>query len=462
MEQIPLKNIKTTLIYVALAALIGGYILVFEKGPTKSKSDDEKKVNVLDHFVADDIQEVQVEDLGNSANAKLGPIQLRKDDKDSWSIVSPRQYKADDATVRSLLTGIGDFNPDTTIDNPSSLKDFGLDPPQGKCVLKSKGGQTFTLLVGDKGLGGSNVYLKSADKNKVYLVGSFAADNLHKDINSYRDRSFFKTDSVLAQRIHIQRDGKIYEFEKDKGNIWNITRPIQAKADTNKIRDLLNSISSLRIEEFVTDHPSGLSAYGLSDPRIRIEVLNGDSPRSHTILIGKKKEKGTTLYAKSGEEPYLYTVGEYFDKTLDLKMDDYRDKTPLQFDGGAVKSLTIHRGTASYTYVKDAKGQWACPGRANGNNEATGLIFQLAGLAVTDFPSAKEPNGLKDPLFQVEIALNDGKSRTYRFGRRDQGKVYVGMSGSDQVYRTADTVVSQMEGYYSSIMTPVAGPSPAK
>lgn len=453
-----MKNLKTTLAYVIAAALIGGYIYFFEKGPAKTKSEDDKKVKVLDRFVADDIQEVQVEDFSNTTNTKLGPIQMRKGDKDSWDIVSPRMYKADDSTVRSMLTGIGDFNPDTTIDNPTSLKDFGLDPPQGKCTLKSKGGETFTLLVGDKALGGSTVYIKAADKNKVYLVGSYAADNLHKDINSYRDRSFFKTDSVLAQRVRIQRDGKVYAFEKDKGNSWNITEPVSAHADTNKIRDLLNSISSLRIEDFVSDHPSGLAAYGLSSPKIRIEVLNSDSSKVHTILIGKKRDKTTTLYAKSGEEPYLYSVGEYFDKTMDLKIDDYRDKTPLQFDGGAVKDLTIHRGTTTYAYQKDPKGQWTCPGRENANSEAANLIAQLASLVVTDFPSAKESTGLKDPLFQVDVTLVDGKTRTYRFGRRDQGKVYVGTATSKDVYRTSDAVVAQMESYYNSIMTPVAKP----
>jgi hypothetical protein len=451
-----LKNLKSTLLYLIVAALIGGYIYFFEKGPIKPKTEDEKKVKVLEKFVADDIQQIQVEDFSNTANAKMGPILLKKGDKETWTIDSPKRYRADDATIRSLLTGIGDFNPDTTIENPASLKDFGLDPPQGKCTLKSKAGETFVLLVGNKGMGGSTVYIKPGDKNKVYLVGSFAADSLHKDINSYRDRFFFKTDSVLAQKIRVQHGGKVYAFEKDKGSQWNITEPLHSKADTNKVRDLLNSISSLRIEEFVTDHPSGLSSYGLSSPRDRVDVVNNDS--SHTILIGKKKDKTTNLYAKSGEEPYLDLVGEYIDKTLDLKIDDYRDKSALQFDGGAVKSLTVHRGATAYIYQKDAKGQWACPGRSAANDEATNLINQLASMAVLEFPASKEPNGLKDPVFQVEVSLVDGSVQAYHFGRRDQGKVYVSTDRSKDVYKISDAVVAQMEGYYNSILTPVAKP----
>ncbi|HVZ81955.1 MAG TPA: DUF4340 domain-containing protein [bacterium] len=453
-----MKNFKTTYFYLLVVVLVGGYIYFFERGPAK-KPEDDKKVAVLDRFVADEIQSIQVEDFSNSANVKMGPILMTKGDKDVWTIDSPKHYKADEATIRSLLTGIGDMNPETTIEAPSDLKQFGLDPPQGKCTLKSKSGQTFVLLVGNKAIGGSTVYVRPGDKNKVYLVGSYAADNLHKGLDSYRDRFFFKTDSVLARKVRVVRDGKTASFERDKGGQWNIVAPIQSKADTNKVRDLLNTISSLRIEEFVTDHPTDLKIYGLSSPHIRIEVQNSDSSGTHSILIGRKKLKTTNLYAKSGEEPYVGLVGEYIDKSLDLKIDDYRDKTALQFDGGAVKNLVVRRGSASYAYQKDVKGAWTCPGRPNADNEAKNLIDQLASETVLEFPPSDEATGLKEPVFQVEVTLADGSTANYRFGRREQGKVFVSSSRSKDVYKIADAVVSTMEGYYNSILTPVAAPA---
>jgi len=455
-----MKKYQTTLIYLALAALLGGYIYFFERGPAKKEKEEDKKPKVFANFVADDIKEIQIENLGTTLTAQKAPIVLQKDDKDAWHIISPRAFRADDSTVRSILTAIGDFNPDTTIDKPASLKDYGLDPPMARCTLKSKTGASFVLLVGNKDMTGSSAYVKTIDKDTVYLATSYMADNLHKGINDYRDHSFFKTDTVVAKKIQVTRDGKTVIFEKDKNNAWNITRPIEARADSSKIRDLLNTISSLHIQDFCTDHPASLSSYGLSNPRIRLEVWPSDGGPSNAILIGHKKDKTENLYAKSNDEPYVYLVGDYIDKNMDLKLSDYRDKTILQFDGGAVKSLKIQKGSQLFAYVKDDKGQWSCAGRANAGTEASSLINQLSGLTISDFTEKPTGTGLATPPFVVEVGLSDGATRVFKFGNRNKDKVYLMADKSKDVYLVQDGILSQMEGYYNTILTPISVSSP--
>src|SRR5581483_2748113 len=157
--------------------LLGVYSYFFERGPVKPKEDEAKKVKVFDNFVADDIREINIEYLGSTTNAAKYTIDIQKDDKDIWQITSPQNFKADESVVRSMLTGVGDFNPHPTIDNPAHLKDFGLDPPVAHCVMKAKSGTVFDLLIGDKNMGNTSTYVKPANKNTVYLVTTYAADN---------------------------------------------------------------------------------------------------------------------------------------------------------------------------------------------------------------------------------------------------------------------------------------------
>ncbi len=449
-----MKNLKSTVLYLAIAALLGGYIYFFERGPVKPK-EEEKKDKVFDNFVADDIRDITIENLGTTLTAKKTLIELKKDDKDLWQIISPQAFKADEGTVRTMLSGVGDFNPDATIDNPTNLKDYGLDSPLARCTLKSKNGASYVLLIGAKNMSNSSTYIKRGDKNTVYLVASFAAENLTKDLNNYRDKTFFKTDTVLAQKVKITRDGKVFSFEKDKDNNWNITEPIQVLADTSKIRDLLNNISSLNIQDFENDHPSSLAKYGLSKPRIQIEVWSSDSKTPRSILIGHKKGKTTNLFAAYSESSSVYLVGEYIDKTLNLNLADFRDKKTMQFDGGAVKSLTVHHGDKAYVYQKDAKGQWSSPGRTDANAEGTALVNQLSGITITDFPDKEAATGLTQPAFVVEVALTDGTNRSFRFGTRDKGKVYLASDKSKDVYLVGDGIISLMEVYYNTVLTPV-------
>lgn len=454
-----MKNFKTTLITVAVAALLGGYIYFFERGPVKKE--EEKKTKVFNNFVADDIKDIQIENLGATLNAEKTPIVLQRDNKDVWQILSPKAFRADESTIRSMLNAIGDFNPDVTIEKPANLKDFGLDPPLARCTLKSKAGTTFTILVGNKDMTGSSAYVKTADKDTVYLATSYMADNLHKGTNDYRDHGFFKTDPVVAKKIQITRNGKTLVFEKDKNNAWNISRPLAARADSGKIRDLLNTISSLHIQDFVADHPSALAPYGLSAPHLRVEVWPSDGGPSNAILVGRPKDKTSNLYAKSGEEPYVYLIGDFFDKNMDLKVSDYRDKTILQFDSGAAKSLTVHRGSQVFIYRKDDKGQWSSPSRPNGATEAASLLNQLSGITISDFVEKPANTGLSAPPFVAEVGLADGTTRVFKFGKREKDKVNLSVGKSAEVYLVPDSVVSQIEGYYNTILTPVAAASPA-
>ena len=453
-----MKNIKTTLIYLAVGALLGGYIYFFERGPVKKE--EEKKPKFFPNFIADDIKDIQIENIGTTLTAEKIPIVLQKDEKDVWHILSPKEFRADESAIRSMLNAIGDFNPDVTIEKPANLKDFGLDPPMARCTLKSKTGTSFVILIGNKDMTASNAYVKTSDKDTIYLASAYMADNLHKSVNDYRDHNFFKTDSVVAKKIQIIRNGKTIVFEKDKNNIWNISQPLVARADPGKIRDLLNTISSLHIQDFVTDHPYGLAAFGLSTPHLRVEVWPSDGGPSNSILVGHVKEKTATLYAKSGDEPFVCLVGDYFDKNMDLKISDYRDKTILQFDSGSAKSITVRRGNQVYAYQKDAKGQWSCPGRPGGTTEAESLLNQLSGITISDFVENLQNTGLSAPLFVVEVGLIDGTSRVFRFGKREKDKVNLSIGKSSDVYLVPDGVVSQMEGYYNTILTPVMATSP--
>ena len=453
-----MKNFKTTLIYFIVAVLIGGYIFFFERGA--AKKEEEKKPKVFTNFVADDIKDIQIENLGTTLTAEKSAIILQKDGKDVWHILSPKAFRADESTVRSMLNAIGDFTPDVTIDKPANLKDFGLDPPLARCTLKSKTGTSFVLLIGNKDMTGSSSYVKTGDKDTVYLATSYMADSLHKGINDYRDHTFFKTDMVVAKKIQVTRDGKSLAFEKDKNNNWNVTLPIAARADSTKIRDLLNTISSLRIQDFVSDHPSGLSQYGLSRPHFRVEVWPSDGGPSNAILVGSKKDKTSNLYAKTNDETSVYLIGEYFDKNMDLKLSDYRDKTILQFDGGSAKALTIRRGSQTFAYQKDGKGQWSCPGRPNAGTEASSLLNLLSGIAISDFMEKPTGTGLSSPPFVAEIGLADGTTRVFKFGKREKDKVNLSVDKSKDVYLVPDTVLSQMEGYYNTILTPVTAASP--
>ncbi len=456
-----MRKIPQPLIYVAVIALLSGYIYFFERGPVKTDKKDEKKVQVFSGYVADDIQKIKIENLTTTVTAQKAPIVIKKDDKEVWRITAPRDLKADELTIRGILSLAADLNPETVIENPGNLADYGLSKPSARSSFISKSGCSYILTIGDKNAVGSSVYVTTSLKKDVYLLPSNSVDGLRKNINDYRDKSFFKTDSVLAKRIKVVRKGKTVVFEKNKENAWEIIAPMKAAADDQKLRDLLNAVNNLKITGYPNDHPANLAVYGLAKPHAGIEVFSSDGKTTNEILLGREKLKAGEFFAMLGGSPSVYMVNKYFDATLDIKLSDYRDKNMMKLDASMAKTLTVQHNGKTYVYQKGEKGQWSCAGRVKSQDEATYLTNMLSNMTVMDFPDKKEASGLKQPTYIVDILLNSAETRTYRFGNTQKEKVFLASDRNKEIYLVSAGVVSQMDLYFNAILTPVAVSSPA-
>ena len=452
-----MKIFRSSLIYLIFAVLIAAYIFFFERGP--SKKEGEEANPKLFTFVADDVQGLVVENIGTTLAAQKRPIELKKDDKGAWQILAPQKFKADESTLRSILGGIADFNPEAKFENPSNLADYGLNSPASKFTLQLKNGSSLILLVGGKNPVGSSTYVKLQDKNTIYLLPSSSVENyLKTKIGDFRNREILKTDTVLARKIRVVHPGKSFTLEKDKENNWNLVEPLKDGAEMTKVRDLLNQVNNLRVDEFVDDHPRDLAAYGLSSPRTVIEVWSSEAGPSKAIYLGKTKTKTTSIFAKDRDLPYVYLVNGYFDKNTDIALKDLRDKSTMKFDADLAKKLMVRHGSQTVTYQKTDKDVWQADGRAKGAEEGSSLVSLFSQLTVSDFAASGAKTGLKNPSFAAEVTLKDATVRKYVFGNREKDKVYLASDKNKDVYLVPSQVVSQMDVYFGA---PAAAPAPA-
>ncbi len=113
------------------------------------------------------------------------------------------------------------------------------------------------------------------------------------------------------------------------------------------------------------------------------------------------------------------------------------------------------------TYQKGDKDQWTAVGREKAQDEATNLVNLLSQTVIADFAAKDAVTGLSNPSFVAQATLADGTIRKYRFGKREKEQVYLASDKTKDVYLVSAGVVSQMEAYFSTILTPVPAASPA-
>ena len=455
-----MKNFKSTLIFLGLGLALGLYIFFFERGP--KKDDSEKKEKVFTTFVADDVQEIKVEYPSNTLPAHKPPLTLQKDDKGIWQITQPVQLKADETLVRQALTNMGQLSPEDSLTAPASLSDYGLANPSARLTFISKGKTPDVVAVGDKTINGNDYYLMNPSLKTVFLIQPYIVEGLMKTPNELRDHTLLKADQVTDEKVEINYQGKTLLLAKDAKNTWNIEKPIQEKADANKIRDFLNSINTQRIDDFADDQPKNLGVYGLTSPRASLEIWPADHTGSKKVLLGREKLKTSSYFAKLNDQPSVFLVSSFLDTTLHFKLNDFRDKSVMGFDATQVKSLSITHNQQVYAYQKDAKGQWTSPGRLQAQTEAAAILSGLAQTTISDFAAPTTQTGIQNPSYAAEVTMNDGTVRRYRFGRREKEQVYLASDRSKDVYLVSPSTLSLMESDFSVLLTPLPATTPKK
>ncbi len=454
-----MKNFSSSFILIAVALLLGAYVFFFERGPVKK---EEKKDKVFTQFVADDVKEIKL----HQPAAREPLIDIQKDKDDHWQILAPLKLKADEAVMRGVLMNVGDMSPEDTLDHPDELADYGLNTGAAQADFIFKDGTQQTLMIGDKDISGSSAYVKPANQTKVYLVPSYVTDNFAKSVDDFRDHSVIETDLVQADQIRITHGAKTLELKKDKDNNWSLTRPAAGKADPMKVRDVLTAANDLKIDKFETDHPTDLKIYGLASPSAILEIGSSQAAAKEQVLyLGRDKLKTTDVFAQLKGQSAVFLLPQSFEKSLDLKPNDFKDKTLLQFDASRATRLTVSHNGKSIVYVKDAQGRWQSLGRDKANDEGSGVLSQLALLTIADFSADRSKSGLKHPAYSAEVTFDDQTAHHYQFGNRDQDKIYLtanfGPKGkSPEVYLVSASVAAPLETIFSAPVKASAPPSP--
>ena len=122
------------------------------------------------------------------------------------------------------------------------------------------------------------------------------------------------------------------ELEK-KAEHWEISKPLRARADDQKINDLLAQVTTAQIQQFVAEDRGDLRPYGLAEPRGSVTLFTIDDKTGQTLQIGGVPEKEKEqVYVRFTARNAVYTLPKKIEELLALKPADLRDKHLVRID----------------------------------------------------------------------------------------------------------------------------------
>ena len=391
-------------------------------------------------------------------------IEIRRRDN-KWHLETPIKDQADGALVETLLSDLENWQKEGTIpakqidDDKSKLAEYGLNNPKLKLKLLGHDRPPEILFGKDSAIEG-RIYVRFQNSKDTFLAGQSVKKEIDKKPEEFRDKKLTELSNAQVRRVILKTPAGEIELEK-KDTHWDILRPLRARADDQKVNDLISQVTSARIGQFVADDRGDLRPYGLAEPRGAITLFDEEQKKDQQVEIGGsikvagREDKGQTLQIgatpeKEKEQVYVrfaprgsvYMLPKKLEEILNTKPADLRDNHLVRIDTNILDRITIDAPGKTKTVLARKDGNWTIANRNNAladSGPVRRMLDAVQNERVTSFVEDVASNlskyGLDKPQLQLTFSsfASENTAET-KAGEQPFAAIAFGKDAGDNVY----------------------------
>ncbi|HYE31548.1 MAG TPA: DUF4340 domain-containing protein [Methylomirabilota bacterium] len=329
-------SFRTTIWLLFLALVLGGVIYVTETQPLRTTGPsigapllprlEPSAVTSIDVTISNQFLRVE------KTNA-------------AWALISPR-YPAQQSVVQGFveiaarIPQLGYITPKDVAAEQGGPASFGLEPPRAT-VLFTAGVEKIRLEVGNRAPIAKQVYVRKVGDAGVFLTDAALLEQLPFNLDEWRDPSLIHFGGLAFDRVQIRSGNRPLELQRT-GGTWAIRRPIEARADANRVTALLAQMRDARVVSFVSDLPTAdLEAYGLQNADVRAAfMLNSNVVAA--VEFGRSPTNAPDLvYARRLSHTNIVLVSKEFVDALRLPYKSYHDPQLLSVPAEKISRIDV-------------------------------------------------------------------------------------------------------------------------
>jgi len=442
-------NFRKTLFLVVLAGSVGGLV-------------------VWDHFkgTTSTDRAMQSKRLLNLDTKQINHFELVRSNQtivlektgDSWDIKQPIAVRADFSAVRSTLDELEFAERSRTLTEKdlqgASLASFGLEAPRASIKLQAKSGPV-TLLIGNATPTKDALYVQVAGRREICVGPASLYDRATQNLDALRSRTVIEFAPAAVTRMEIKTADRVIELKKTDAH-WTIARPLTARADQDKISELLSGLAGLRVQEFVSEDPKDLHNFHLDEPDREVTIFSGET--GQTLLLGRSPTNDASqVYAKLKSADSILTIAGESAKKFAVQINDLRDPRVLAFEPASIHSIAIARGADKLALQRAADGwKLTAPVGVAADAVAVGrLLDDLAAVRakrfVADVTTEPQRYGLAQPA--ATVTLTGTETNVLLVGSTDDSNTvrFVKCAGAEFIYGVETNLLEQLPANYGAL-----------
>ncbi len=329
---------STLILVVVFLGMLGYYVYDSRRDPAPAADEKPKAFTVE----ADKIEDLTVNAGGETTKLRKGSA--------GWEMVEPTGTPADQTEATSITQTLSTLEIQRVIDeNATDLGQYGLAGPKVEIEFRASGQKTSTRLqLGDKTPTGGELYAKTLDSKRVFLIASYLDSTFNKTPFALRDKAVLKFERDKVTSLEIVRPKETLAFAKE-GSDWNLTKPSRASGDYSAIEGVIGQIQSAQMTALTATESKDLREYGLDKPALSATV---DRRRRPTYARGWQGHPDGSIYARDAARPIVFTISKALATELEKPAFDYRKKDIFEFRSFNATRLELTRDNVTTVYEK--------------------------------------------------------------------------------------------------------------
>ncbi|MEO5330466.1 MAG: DUF4340 domain-containing protein [Magnetococcus sp. YQC-5] len=175
-----------------------------------------------------------------------------------WGITAPVALRTNATSVKNLLDVLEKTYEQKVTDTMTDGTPYGLATPTARLTVKDQANNTLRILAGATAPASKKRYVALGEKGPVVLMAESDVTGLMQKNDALRDKRLASLETHDLTRLVIKsKDGGEILLSQDKENNWNLEKPLQDRADANRVRAYLFALTGANGTGFKTQRPEG-------------------------------------------------------------------------------------------------------------------------------------------------------------------------------------------------------------
>lgn len=215
-------------------------------------------------------------------------VALARDEAGDWQMGVPATGRADQQTIRDLLSDLSFLRAEGFVDERTDAADAAL-AQSGITIYWSLEGNHLErrARIAVDAEGG---LLVEGPTGELYTIELERMNDFKRSVSDYRFKMLSEFDIAEARRL-------VLEFADEGEGTMRVEARLgeagwtseETEIDPNRASDVVRALASLRAEDIVADEmgPDELASLGLSPPRVRLRIEDRVEPSDETRVVAE-------------------------------------------------------------------------------------------------------------------------------------------------------------------------------